>query len=130
MQAQDRPPDSPPDAKWMTHAELAEARGISKASAARLIRRHKWRRQADNQQRVRVLVPFDAISEPDIRPDIRQDIREDIQEDDRPDIADVSRIVTAFESAIGASAPRSGGRMRRMHAQRRPLGCCGRRVRA
>jgi len=37
----------------MTLVELAEARGISKASAARLVRRHRWRRQTDNTRRVR-----------------------------------------------------------------------------
>jgi hypothetical protein len=37
----------------MTLVELAEARGISKASAARLVRRHRWRRQTDNTGRVR-----------------------------------------------------------------------------
>src|ERR1700712_3511056 len=61
------------DGKWLTHAELAEARGISKASAARLVRRTKWRRQADNHGRVRILVPFDAISEAENRPDDRKD---------------------------------------------------------
>jgi hypothetical protein len=39
--------------RWMTLVELAEARGISKASAARLVRRHRWRRQTDNTRRVR-----------------------------------------------------------------------------
>jgi hypothetical protein len=41
----------------MTFAELAGARGISKASAIKLVRRHGWRRQRDNEGHVRALVP-------------------------------------------------------------------------
>lgn len=41
----------------MTLAQLADARGISKASATRMVRRHKWRRQPGNDGLVRVLVP-------------------------------------------------------------------------
>jgi hypothetical protein len=44
-------------ARWRAFAELAAARGISQASASRLVRRRRWRRQTDNQGRVRVLVP-------------------------------------------------------------------------
>jgi hypothetical protein len=46
------------DAKWLTFRELAAAHGISKASAQSLIRRHGWRRQTDNQGRVKALVPL------------------------------------------------------------------------
>src|ERR1700722_16143234 len=45
------------DGRWLTYAELAQSRGITKASAARLVRRNKWRKQADNQGNVRVFVP-------------------------------------------------------------------------
>jgi hypothetical protein len=48
------------DVRWMTYAELADLGGISKAGAARIVRREKWRQQADNQGYVRVLVPFEA----------------------------------------------------------------------
>jgi hypothetical protein len=34
-----RPTDG---AEWLTVAQLAERRGVSRASAARLIRRYKW----------------------------------------------------------------------------------------
>jgi hypothetical protein len=66
--------DSTADARWMTFAELAKVRGISKASAIKLIRRHGWRRQRDNQGHVRALVPLpwtqsDGEQEPDITPD-------------------------------------------------------------
>ena len=41
--------DSGANDRWMTFAELAEARRISRASASKLVRRKKWRRQTDNQ---------------------------------------------------------------------------------
>jgi len=40
-------------ARRMTYAELAQARGISLASARRLARRHGWARQAGNDVRPR-----------------------------------------------------------------------------
>jgi hypothetical protein len=61
MDAADREPDSTADgdgARWMSFAELGAARGISKASAIKLVRRHGWRRQRDNQGHVRALVPL------------------------------------------------------------------------
>ena len=45
-------------ARWMTFAELATIRGTSKRAAITLIRRHGWRRQRDNQNRVIALVPL------------------------------------------------------------------------
>ena len=55
------------DGRWMTFAELAAAREISKASASRLVRRHGWRRQRDNQGTVRILVPPGAERRSDHR---------------------------------------------------------------
>jgi hypothetical protein len=60
--------DGPADGQWMTLAELARARGTSKASAARLVRRHKWRRQPGNDGHVRVLVPAEKADRPADRP--------------------------------------------------------------
>jgi hypothetical protein len=45
----------------MTYAELAEARGISLASARRLARRHQWPRQVGNDGVVRVIVPLGQV---------------------------------------------------------------------
>ena len=39
------------DGRWLTYAELAELRGISKASATRMSFRHKWRRQDETTAR-------------------------------------------------------------------------------
>lgn len=46
-----------PGSRWMTHVELAEARGISTASVIKLALRHGWRKQKDNRGAVRCLVP-------------------------------------------------------------------------
>ena len=46
--------------RWMTYDELAEVRGIRRIAAVRLVQRYKWRRQAGNDGRARVLVPYDA----------------------------------------------------------------------
>lgn len=47
----------------MTYAELAQAKGISLASARRLVRRHGWPRQIGNDGGiVRVLVPLSYLS--------------------------------------------------------------------
>ena len=45
----------------MTYAELANARGISLASARRLARRHHWHRRAGNDGIVRVTVPLGRL---------------------------------------------------------------------
>jgi chromosome segregation ATPase len=74
----DAPVDVSPDERWMTLVELGQMRGISKASAARLVRRHRWRRQADNQGRVRVLVPIDALTQADVRLTDRADAGADM----------------------------------------------------
>lgn len=47
----------------MTYAELAQAKGISVASARRLVRRHGWPRQVGNDGGiVRVLVPLSHLT--------------------------------------------------------------------
>jgi hypothetical protein len=46
-----------PPIRWMTCRELAEARGITTASATRLAFRRKWRRQRGNDGNARVAVP-------------------------------------------------------------------------
>jgi hypothetical protein len=62
-QAADRPPVDQ-EARWISFADLAMRRGISRASASKLVRRHGWRRQTDNQGRVLILVPAEALDRP------------------------------------------------------------------
>lgn len=45
------------DSRWMSYAELAEARRITATSASRLVVRRGWRRQKDNHGIMRALVP-------------------------------------------------------------------------
>jgi hypothetical protein len=56
-----------PEERWMTFAELADARGISRESAIRLIRKKRWRRQRDNRGNVIALIP-DPWADPPDRP--------------------------------------------------------------
>jgi hypothetical protein len=73
--------DSPEDGKWMSYAELGQARGISKESALKLALRKKWRKQADNRGTVRVCVPTEFTIKPDLRVDTRADARVDVRAD-------------------------------------------------
>jgi hypothetical protein len=85
--------DTGGDDRWMTFAELADARGISRASASKLVRRKKWRRQTDNRGTVRILVPLDAMDSPLDRPADNPL--------DRPSVGpmDISHMIRAFETA-------------------------------
>jgi hypothetical protein len=75
----------------MTHGELAEARGIDRTSAVKLVLRNKWRKQKDNHGIVRALVPFDQARRKDMGADMGA----------APG-ADLSRVVSALESAVAA----------------------------
>ena len=56
------------DDRWMSYREHGLARGISRASAARLAHRHRWRRRTDNDGTVRVLVPHGQDTPADRHP--------------------------------------------------------------
>jgi hypothetical protein len=75
-------------ARRMTYAELADVRGISAASAERLVHRRRWARQVGNDGIVRVTVPLTEaqdrrkpapelvrISAADVLPDKEADVR-------------------------------------------------------
>jgi hypothetical protein len=102
--------DSHPDAeagRWLTYRQIADLRRISKESAERLVRRHRWRRQEDNQGVTRVLVPPDwadapILRPPDIRADIREDTPPDIRPDIRPDISGFEGVIDALREAFAA----------------------------
>lgn len=87
--------DMAPDGRWMTYAELAAARRIDRHSAVRLVIRHQWRRQKDNQGRQRVFVPTEWLSR-DKAPDAATDTGTDMA----PDLA--TDTMTAFRTAIEA----------------------------
>lgn len=77
--------DDGDDIRWLTYAELGEARGISTASATRLAFRRKWRRRSGNAGTVTVAVP---VSE--AKP--YGDKTHDDGNDDRGDIIAVSAL--------------------------------------
>jgi hypothetical protein len=88
--------DAGEDGRWMTYAELAEARGIDHQSARRLASRLKWQRQTDNQQIVRVYVPA-ARAEPGRR---QRDMTADHPRD-------LSRAISALETAVASLTERA-----------------------
>jgi chromosome segregation ATPase len=96
-QPYNRPHNEPDDqaARWMTFAELATIRGISKLSAVALVRRHGWRRQRDNQGHMTALVPAAwADTEP------TNELTD--QAVDKGDVSLTARSLAALEDAIAA----------------------------
>jgi hypothetical protein len=81
--------DDAADGRWMTYAELGQARGISKESALKLALRRKWRKQDDNRGHVRVYVPIEWAERRDIGAASGADAR-----------ADLSRAINAFGDTI------------------------------
>ena len=86
--------------RWVSFADLAEQRGISRAAASKLVRRHGWRRQTDNQGRVLILVPVTALDRPAVRPSPSDDDTTDRRTVD----ADMSHLaagaLAALETAV------------------------------
>ena len=58
------PTDASADGRWLTYDELAELRGIDRASARRLTTRLKWPRRPGNDGTVRILVPLRHLRPP------------------------------------------------------------------
>ncbi len=54
--------------RWLSFAELARAKAISKRAAIRLANRHGWQHRPDNRGPVRVGVPASALGDPQRRP--------------------------------------------------------------
>jgi hypothetical protein len=72
--------DDTEECRWVTYDQVAEARGIGKQSAVRLVRRRGWRRGKDNRGNVTALVPVSELQpSPDSPPDIPQDSPETIR---------------------------------------------------
>jgi hypothetical protein len=84
------------ETRWLTYAELAEARGIDKASAIRLCLRRKWPRQKGNDGTVRVAVPLTAIRQ-------SGDTNNDVSADPSSDVSYASySVVSALEARVAA----------------------------
>jgi hypothetical protein len=94
--------DSRAGGRWLSLKELADARQISVASAARLMRRRRWRRQPGNDGHIRVWVP---VGEDEPKAEVRADDRTDVQAEDRPDIladirAGIAEVIKPLQDAI------------------------------
>jgi hypothetical protein len=66
--------DETEETRWLSYAELAEARGIDLASAIRTVRNRRWPKQKGNDGKVRVAVPWEFLEAK------RHDTREDTLE--------------------------------------------------
>jgi hypothetical protein len=90
--------DASGDGRWLTYGELARIRGISKASAERMVFRNGWRRQKDNQRIVRALVPLNRLTG-----DASGEPSGDGSGGASPDASgDMSGVKAAFETALAA----------------------------
>jgi hypothetical protein len=112
METADREPpresDSTADERWMTFVELAAARRISKMSAIKLVRRHGWRRQADNEGHVRALVPANwATADEDSAAEGAQDRQ-----------ADLSSAISTFGEAVSTLREQLSQERERTNAER------------
>ncbi len=95
-----------PETRWMSYAELAEARGIREPAAVRLVQRRKWERQHGNDGTARIAVPvFELRPSRPVAPDVvpvAPDITEALnRERERADAAE------AREAAATARATRA-----------------------
>jgi hypothetical protein len=103
MRRMDRPDITPDtdEGRWLTYRQIGEFRHISKASAERLVRRHRWRRQVDNQGVTRVLVPPDWLTAvPADTPAGLPDITLPRSPDVTPDSGLLADAVAALEDAV------------------------------
>jgi hypothetical protein len=101
--------DTPPDdegRKWLSYSEIAVLRGISRASAERLVRR-RWRRRPDNRGVVRAYVPPEWTKPAEMRPpEDHGDSLPDTPPDNGPDIPpDITPALRAFETALAEIKP-------------------------
>jgi hypothetical protein len=95
-------------ARRMTYTGLAAVRGVSAASAERLVRRWRWPRQAGNDGVVRVLVPLEDArdrrksADSRVSPDKEADVRTSARTSPLISAPDIPRTVRTLESAIEA----------------------------
>ena len=82
------------DGRWLTYAELAELRGITRKAAIRLTQRHQWRRQPGNDGATRVFVPADIAR--------RQTPRDGGTPDDGDGTPFHAKALAALEGAVAA----------------------------
>jgi hypothetical protein len=57
-----RSPETSPDTRLVTYAELGRIRGIGRESAVKLVQRKRWRRIPGNDGEARIAVPLDWLT--------------------------------------------------------------------
>ena len=92
------------DFRWLTYAELAAMRGISRTSAERLVLRRRWRKQKGNDGAVRVSVPATFLTSPDTSPDASPDTSPDLSPDLRARIKDLEAELASTIEQLTARA--------------------------
>src|SRR4051812_29299073 len=88
------------DTVRLTYTELAEARGISLASARRMVHRHKWPKQIGNDGLTRVSIPVSALDRPE---SASSDASDDIIDDAIEGATDDAAIAVIPGATIGAA---------------------------
>jgi hypothetical protein len=83
--------------RWLTYAQLAESRGISKASATRMAFRYKWRRQVGNDHVTRVAVPVGQDKPPEVP--VRVAKQDDTRDGSTPGAMDWQAAVDSLSEA-------------------------------
>jgi len=96
----------------MSYREIADARRISVASAARLVLRRRWPRQPGNDVSTRVAVPLSEIDPSARQPESSARHSTDVGPSSAPDIGpdispDINRVVSGLEAAVAALATRA-----------------------
>ena len=101
--------DDSEGARWLSYAEFAAMRGISRSSAIRMARRHGWPRRPGNDGSARVAVPVAAlVARENDRTSARGDDPEgapgDAGEGDRGDaLRALSSTISLLESRLTAA---------------------------
>ena len=104
----DRTQDSDADGQWLTYGELASIRRIDRHSAVKLVTRHRWRRQKDNRDVLRIFVPTEWAMSKDRGTDQATDMGTDTGTDAGTDAGtDIVRAIDALQTALAAANERA-----------------------
>jgi hypothetical protein len=107
-QGTDQGMDSGDAGRWLTYRELAESRQIDRHSAVKLVLKHGWRRQRDNRNVLRVLVPVEWMA-PRAKgmPSGTDRAMPQGMPQAMPEGTDFSRAISALEGALAALTARA-----------------------
>jgi hypothetical protein len=92
--------------RWLTYAQLAEMRGITRKAAIRMTQRHRWRRQPGNDGTALVWVPYADLTPRQLpsRQTERQPARQPPDGDGGGDAPGASVLAGALAALEGAVA--------------------------